>query len=472
VKAEEASRTAQFNALFRAMESARRPGHEGLFHDPLAPGFLGSLMWAYVISRVPLVGRLMPMYIDWKWPGVRPSAIGRTCWIDEQLCFSLKGGIRQVVILGAGYDCRAYRLPGMEGARVFEIDHPNTLAVKVSRLKDLLGVLPEHVTFVEADFDRQDFSLALRDSGFDCSLPTFFLWEGVMHYLTAEAVDVTLRSIASLSAPGSRLVFTYIHRGLLDGTESFGDMGHIPETLRESGETWTFGLRPEELKDYLAGRGFSLAADIGSIEYRIRYLGASGRHLKGFGFYRAALAEAVAHRDPDPVCPARYEERLKLKSGREVYLRPILETDGNLLVDLFNRISPRSLHQRFLTHLHTLPEDLLHHLTHLDYHREFALAGVAGEEGRDAIIAVCRYSLGRQGDLADLALAVRDDWQHLGLGKALLERIIAIAGQHGITRFGSMMDPGNVIMDKILKDLGYEVRYSLRGGFYEVEILV
>lgn len=72
---------------------------------------------------------------------------------------------------------------------------------------------------------------------------------------------------------------------------TFGDMGRVPETLRKSGETWTFGLRPEEMKDFLAGHGFSLITDLGSVEYRALYLGASGNHLKGFEFYRAALAE-------------------------------------------------------------------------------------------------------------------------------------------------------------------------------------
>jgi methyltransferase (TIGR00027 family) len=291
LKSGEASRTAEFNALFRAIESSRRPRSKRLFEDPLAPGFLDRLKYAYFISRLPLVGWLIPLFIDWNWTGVRASAIGRTCWIDEQLRVALERGLRQVVILGAGYDCRAYRLSGIERTRVFELDHPSTLAVKVKRLKYLLGAIPKHVSFVEVDFDRQDFALLLEASGFDRFVPTFFLWEGVMHYLTAEAVDTTIRSIASLSAPGSRLVFTYIHSGLLDGSVSFGDMGRVPATLRKTGETWTFGLRPEELPGYLAGRGLSLVTDIGSTEYRVRYMGDSGRHLKGFEFYRAALAE-------------------------------------------------------------------------------------------------------------------------------------------------------------------------------------
>ena len=290
----EASRTAEFNALFRALESSRRPQRRRLFEDPLAPGFLGRLQYAYVFSKLPLLGRLLPWYIDWRWPGVRPSAIGRTCWIDEQLRSALGDGIVQVVMLGAGYDCRAYRMAGMERSRVFELDHPSTLQMKVKRLQHLLRALPENVAFVPVDFDRQDFTTLLPASGFDRTIPSFFLWEGVIHYLTAEAVDRTVRSIASLSAPGSRLVFTYIHRGLLDGSVDFGDLKRVPGTLKDAGETWTFGFYPQHLARYLAERGFALVTDIGSTEYRKQYLGVSGPHLRGFEFYRAALAEACS----------------------------------------------------------------------------------------------------------------------------------------------------------------------------------
>jgi methyltransferase (TIGR00027 family) len=291
MKPGEASKTAEFNALFRAIESSRRPRSKRLFMDSLAPGFLGRLKYAYLLSRLPLVGRIMPWYIDRRWPGVRASALGRTCWIDDQLRAALRDGIRQVVILGVGYDCRAYRIAGIEKTRVFEIDHPSTLAIKIERLKHLLGSIPGNVTFVQVDFNRQDFAALLKTAGFDQAIPSFFLWEGVVHYLTAEAVDLSLRSVASLSAPGSRLVFTYIHRGLLDGSVCFGDLKMVPSTLKETGETWIFGFHPDELGKYLAERGFALVTDVGSTEYRKQYLGHSGSHLNGFEFYRAALAE-------------------------------------------------------------------------------------------------------------------------------------------------------------------------------------
>ena len=170
--------------------------------------------------------------------------------------------------------------------------------------------------------------------------------------------------------------------------------------------------------------------------------------------------------------PSQYESRLTLKDGREVFLRPILPSDEHLLVDLFNRMSPLSRYLRFLSHLQALPEELLYHLTHIDYDNEFALVSVVEEDGNDAIIAVSRYALDKDENIADLALAVRDDWQHLGLGKSLLSRIITIGKEHGISRFGSMMDFQNNIVKKMLLELDYEVKYYFRGGVYQVEIVV
>ena len=114
---------------------------------------------------------------------------------------------------------------------------------------------------------------------------------------------------------------------------------------------------------------------------------------------------------------------------------------------------------------------MLHSFTHINYDSEFALVAVIQEDGKDAIIAVGRYAYDSKDDLADLAVAVRDDWQHLGLGKSLLARTVAIGKEQGISRFKSMMDAQNKIMRQILLELGYEVKYSLRSGFFEVEIL-
>ena len=170
--------------------------------------------------------------------------------------------------------------------------------------------------------------------------------------------------------------------------------------------------------------------------------------------------------------PPQYESWLTLKNGREVFLRPILRTDEHLIVDLFNKMSPQSVYLRFLRKLHALPEDMIYRFTHINYDSEFALVAVIKEDGKDAIIGVGRYAYDSHENLTDFGVAVRDDWQHLGLGKALLVKIFDIGKEHGISRFVTMMDPQNNIMRQILLELGYDVKYSLRSGFFQVEIVV
>jgi acetyltransferase len=175
---------------------------------------------------------------------------------------------------------------------------------------------------------------------------------------------------------------------------------------------------------------------------------------------------------PDEKFLRQYESRLLLKNGTEVLVRPVVPDDAPLLVDMFNKMTPRSRYLRFMTNIQELPEGLLHQFTHLDYRASFAIACLAGAGDKNEIIAVARYSDDPDEHIADLGVAVRDDWQHLGIGKSLLSKIIMIGKERGISRFGSMMDPQNDIMIKTLRELGYQVKYFFRGSSYQVEITI
>jgi methyltransferase (TIGR00027 family) len=288
----QASKTAEYNALFRAIESTR-PATDRLFDDPFAPGFLRpSLRRVAALAFVPWLRPLIVGYIDRRWPGSRPSVIARTRFIDDALLQALRDGIEQIVILGAGFDSRAYRLPGIERARVFELDHPRTLTAKRQYLQQMLGMLPPQVVFGAMDFHQQSLAAVLQSAGFDATRRAFFLWEGVTNYLTAQAVDTTLRCVGA-AAPGSQLLFTYIHQGVLDGSRHFVGARQVARLLRRVDEPWTFGLDPAALPAYLAVRGLRLLDDVGSLEYRARYMAPQGRHMRGYAFYRAALAQVI-----------------------------------------------------------------------------------------------------------------------------------------------------------------------------------
>lgn len=291
MKEDQASRTAEYVALFRAIESGRPPSKR-LFNDPLAISFLRpSLRLLVHLSRPPFVGKIIPFLIDTKGAiGARPAGIARTRLIDEKLIEAIKKGTRQIVILGAGYDTRAYRIEGIEQAEVFELDHPNTSKAKREKLKKQLGILPNRVNFVPADLNHQSLEDVLAATSFNRELKTFFIWEGVTNYLTAAAVDAAFRSMRKL-ATNVTIVFTYVDKAVIENSERFEGTAELKQVLADAGERWTFGFNPADLKAYLAERRLSLLEDIGSVTFRRHYFGNDSRQLRGYEFYRVALAE-------------------------------------------------------------------------------------------------------------------------------------------------------------------------------------
>src|SRR5882672_5198829 len=160
MRSDSASRTAAYMALFRAIESSR-PADVRLFDDPLAPAFLDRrLRIASLAARLPIAGKLVPWYIDRRWPGPRPSGVVRTRAIDDAVREALIEGCSQLVLLGAGYDTRAYRLPGAADVETFEVDHPLTQAAKRLALERALAAPSPHVHFVPVDFERDSLAKA------------------------------------------------------------------------------------------------------------------------------------------------------------------------------------------------------------------------------------------------------------------------------------------------------------------------
>lgn len=283
-----ASRTAEHNALFRALE-ARRPTGRPIVIDRLAEGLL-SPRYRLVISaaRSPSVHHAVTAFIDRRWPGVRPTVLARTRLIDT-LVAELSERAGQVVILGAGLDTRAWRLPHLAGVDVFEADHPDTQRWK-QRLLRRRRLDPTRVRFIPTDFDLGGLDAEMRGAGVDPATPTLVLWEGTTNYLSADAVDATLRWCAS-SAPGSRLVFTYVDDAVLHDPSRFVGAHRLLSTLHRADEPMTFGLPPASLADYLAERGLVLASDVGAAEFRAACYGTASEAIRGHEFYRVALAE-------------------------------------------------------------------------------------------------------------------------------------------------------------------------------------
>jgi methyltransferase (TIGR00027 family) len=295
MKKGQASRTAEYMALFRALEGTRS-ADQRLFEDRFAAAFLSPRLRLVVcLSKVPLAGGLVRGYIDRRWPGARTSAVARTRFIDDAAEEALRSGVEQVVILGAGFDARAYRIAAMAQATVvFEVDHPSTSAAKRTTVQAALSSVPRHVRFVPLDFNSEPLQGTMSAAGYEPRRRTLFIWEGVTNYLTEDAVDGTLRWCAGAAA-GSLLIFTYVHRQVLDAPEVFHGTEKLFATLRAADETWTFGLDPARLSSFLVQRGLVLSEDVGASDYRALHFGAAAGRMRGYEFYRIAVA-----RVPDP----------------------------------------------------------------------------------------------------------------------------------------------------------------------------
>jgi methyltransferase (TIGR00027 family) len=282
-----ASRTAEYMALFRAIESSR-PACSRLFHDPFAALFLhGWRRWIYATAKFTSGRRLVEGLLDRESPGARAAGIARTKWIDDEVSGALATST-QLVLLGAGFDTRAYRLAAAQLVNTFELDQPDTSAAKQAALRKKIGSLPKQIHFVTIDFNKQWFSDALSSAGFDVLRPTCFVWEGVSNYLSADAVDGVLRQI-SKAAAGSILLFTYVDRKVLEHPEQFFGAQKLLSRLRAYGEPWTFGLSPGEIEPYLAERSLRLVQDQSVAEVWQR-AGRPPAEMRGYEFYRLASA--------------------------------------------------------------------------------------------------------------------------------------------------------------------------------------
>lgn len=288
------SRTAEYMALFRAVETAEAPRRR-LFEDPYAAALLtGRLRALAGFARLPVAGRLATHFLDLGWPRTRSSAVVRTRLIDDLVRQAMRGGTRQALLLGAGFDSRPYRLEELRDVPLFEVDHPSTQKAKRQRLQARLGRLPANIHFVPVDFEKDDLETMLLRAGFDTNVATVAVWEGVVSYLTPAAVDQNFHMLARMLARESQLIFSYVHSGALDGSVAFREARRWKSSVRSSGEPFIFGFDPAGLADYLQPRGFVLRSDVSTAQAATPYCEPIERCEPGSELYRVAAAQRPA----------------------------------------------------------------------------------------------------------------------------------------------------------------------------------
>ncbi|WP_051266687.1 class I SAM-dependent methyltransferase [Nakamurella lactea] len=255
----EPSRTALGAARHRATHQIVERGRT--FADPLAHRIVGlSAPELLAEDRAHPERRRMRLFIA-----------ARSRFAEDALAAAVDGGVRQLVVLGAGLDTFGYRNP-YPGLRVFEVDHPATQAWKRARLADAGIDVPGSVRHLPVDLERDELMPALLTGGVDPGAPLFVSWLGVVPYLTSEAIIGTLAAIGRL--PGAHLVFDYANPADELTPRQRADRDRRAANVASVGEPWRTHFGTADLHQLLRANGFTVADDLGPTEIAVRYFGA------------------------------------------------------------------------------------------------------------------------------------------------------------------------------------------------------
>ena len=258
--------------LARAAEHLR-PAEQRIIEDPYARLFLrpaGRAALAALAAARPATG-----FLD------RTGAAFIACrhrFIDDHLLASLDDGVEQVVLLGAGYDARAYRFhEQLDGRPVFEVDLAATSRRKAGIVERNRDKFPDaDVRRVEIDFETQTLPDTLVAAGFRRGAPTFVVWEGVIPYLTRSTIKSTLNALHDLCGPRSMVAMDCWF--LVDEPGPMGSARRAaPGAIALIGEPVTFAMHPEDMPDFLRRLEYDVVdlADASKLEHRYCHDGRS-----------------------------------------------------------------------------------------------------------------------------------------------------------------------------------------------------
>ena len=241
-----------------------------LFEDSFAIEFLSPRRRRFL--KNPLIGFLMRSSLYRRLSPVRAHSVDRCCYNEEKLEKAIARGVKQYVIIGAGYDSFALRRRDLsDSVRIFEMDHPATQKAKRKRLSELHVELPKNLELIPVDLENETVTEALKRSSHTREMPAFFSWLGTIHYLSRDAVFNTLQSLALLAAPGSELVLDYIVPDKLMDPKELKRFNKTRRFAAHLGEPMITYFDPDALVIEMEDLGFELIENLSPSERRTRY---------------------------------------------------------------------------------------------------------------------------------------------------------------------------------------------------------
>lgn len=265
------------------------PAQRRLVDDDLALSFLPAGLRAFTrTTRWSVARRLLVQATERTGPGLWANLTCRKRYIGDKLTQAL-ADVDAVVILGAGLDTKGYRLARHSAIPVFEVDLPINIERKRAVVRRALGAAPPSVHLVPVDFEKDDLAAELARHGHRGDHRTFFIWEGVTQYLSADGVASTFEFLRS-AAPGSRLAFTYVRRDFIDGTHRYGAES-LYRRFRVRSQLWQFGLEPDRVAAFIEPYGWQLIEQAGPDYLAEHYIFPAGRKLSASQVEWSAFAE-------------------------------------------------------------------------------------------------------------------------------------------------------------------------------------
>lgn len=268
------SATAEVMALNRAVESLKTEDKR-ICYDPYAVRFIERpdyLKLIELLSSDPQKAMAIIEEMERLYPGVYNTTLARVRYFDDFIRASASEGIEQIVLLGAGYDSRAYRIKELKGrVKIFEVDNPATQIVKMEKIREIFGGLPDHVVYVPVDLVVDDLGQRLIDRGYERSQTALFVMEGLVYYIPPRIVDEILSFIARNSGKGSKVIFDYLPESVVDGTCTLEAGKNLRLKVQQQGEPFQFGINKGMIETFLAKRGFSQIRNVPSEDYKKTY---------------------------------------------------------------------------------------------------------------------------------------------------------------------------------------------------------
>jgi methyltransferase (TIGR00027 family) len=261
------SQTAQRAAAYRAVHQMLEGG--AIFTDPFASRLLDEQTRAS-LSEMAADGSLRPM---------RLFIAARSRFSEDTMANCVAVGMRQVVVLGAGFDTFSLRNPFADlGVRVFEVDYAATQSWKRERIKEAGLIEPQSLVFAPTDFEQENLSEGLTRAGFRLNQPAFFQWLGVVPYLTREAVSSTLKFISEI--PEAVVVFDYAEPFQNYHAKRRANIIAVAESAAARGEPWLSLFDPADLHELLRSNGFKTVEDLGLLEIAEHLYGDLRRNIE------------------------------------------------------------------------------------------------------------------------------------------------------------------------------------------------